>query len=240
MIKAIFYDLDNTLLDFNLNIFLYNYMTEFIQLISSILGRSYFALIPDFWKIMVEMMSDRNDTLTNEEFLAQRLKDYFGLEYYDPVIKDAFDYFFQEYAPESLKRRSATRPMPGGREAVIAALDLGLDIVLATNPVNPLPITRLRMEWANIDDLPFKAITHLGNCTRTKPFTQYYLETCEMAGCKPEEVIMVGNDPKRDILRNPNLGIRTYLMNGRCNDDAAWCGSLEQFPEFLRTYLPKL
>lgn len=240
MIKAVFYDLDNTLLDFNLNIFLYNYFSDLMKLVSGIAGKSYFSIAPEFYRIMREMMNGRTDDLTNEEFFAKRLKEIYGMPYHDPVIKEAFDFYFYEYAPQSLKRRSSTKPMEGGREAVVAALDCGLDVVLATNPVNPLPITQLRMRWAGVDDLPFRLITHLSNSTRTKPHVRYYREIMEKIGVEPHEVIMVGNDPKMDVVDDRSFGMRTFFMGGKCPDAAAWCGTITQFPEFLRQNLARL
>lgn len=43
----------------------------------------------------------------------------------------------------------------------------------------------------------------MGNATRCKPDATYYLEQLQVMGLEPHEVLMVGNDPKRDFLTPP-------------------------------------
>ena len=64
------------------------------------------------------------------------------------------------------------------------------------------------MGWGDLADAPFELVTHMGNATRCKPDATYYLEQLQVMGLEPHEVLMVGNDPKRDFpsprLRHPN------------------------------------
>lgn len=60
---------------------------------------------------------------------------------------------------------------------------------------------------------PFELVTHMGNTTRCKPDATYYLEQLQVMGLEPHEVLMVGNDPKRDF-PSPACGIQTAYVGG--------------------------
>lgn len=51
----------------------------------------------------------------------------------------------------------------------------------------------------------------MGNATRCKPDATYYLEQLQVMGLEPHEVLMVGNDPKRDF-PSPACGIQTAYV----------------------------
>ena len=61
----------------------------------------------------------------------------------------------------------------------------------------------------NPDD--FKYITAYENSRFSKPNLKYYEEVLEKTGYKPDEVIMVGNDVREDMIVN-KLGIDSYLI----------------------------
>jgi FMN phosphatase YigB (HAD superfamily) len=104
------------------------------------------------------------------------------------------------------------KPIPGARRMLETARDLGYRLVLATNPTVPFPMTRHRMRWAGIDDLPWAFITHPQIMTRTKPDVAYYHELLAKLECGPERCLMVGNDFRKDL---PAMaaGIETFLLD---------------------------
>ena len=84
------------------------------------------------------------------------------------------------------------------------------------------------MGWGDLADAPFELVTHMGNATRCKPDATYYLEQLQVMGLEPHEVLMVGNDPKRDF-PNPACGIQTaYVGQGKPNR-VTWRGTMEGF-----------
>ena len=68
------------------------------------------------------------------------------------------------------------------------------------------------MGWGDLADAPFELVTHMGNTTRCKPDATYYLEQLQVMGLDPHEVLMVGNDPKRDF---PSPACGAILFGGR-------------------------
>jgi FMN phosphatase YigB (HAD superfamily) len=103
-------------------------------------------------------------------------------------------------------------PIPGARETLMLARDLGFRLVLATNPTVPLPMTRHRLAWAGLADIEWAYLTHPQIMTRTKPDVAYYHELLAKLACGPERCLMVGNDFRKD-LPAMEAGIRTFLLD---------------------------
>ena len=84
------------------------------------------------------------------------------------------------------------------------------------------------MGWGDLGDAPFELVTHMGNTTRCKPDATYYLEQLQVMGLEPHEVLMVGNDPKRDF-PSPACGIQTAYVGQGKPGRATWHGTMEDF-----------
>ncbi len=103
-------------------------------------------------------------------------------------------------------------PIPGARETVIRARELGFRTVLATDPVFPLTAVRLRMEWGSVADIPWDLVASSEIMTRCKPDPDYFREVAERAGVRPDECLMVGNDARMDLPAR-EAGLLTYLVD---------------------------
>ena len=86
--------------------------------------------------------------------------------------------------------------------------------------------------WGELTDAPFELVTHMGNATRCKPDATYYLEQLQVMGLEPHEVLMVGNDPKRDF-PSPDCGIQTAYVGQGKPGRATWRGTMEDFARDL-------
>ena len=120
------------------------------------------------------------------------------------------------------------KAMPGAHAALQAVQDAGLRCALFTNPSFPQGVIECRMGWGELTDVPFELVTHMGNATRCKPDATYYLEQLQVMGLEPHEVLMVGNDPKRDF-PNPDCGIQTAYVGQGKPSRATWRGTMEDF-----------
>ena len=118
--------------------------------------------------------------------------------------------------------------MPGAHAALQAVQDAGLRCALFTNPSFPQGAIECRMGWGDLADAPFELVTHMGNTTRCKPDATYYLEQLQVMGLEPHEVLMVGNDPKRDF-PSPACGIQTAYVGQGKPGRATWRGTMEDF-----------
>jgi len=125
-------------------------------------------------------------------------------------VRAEFAAFYRE---EFERLHRLVRPLPGARAFVVGALGLGCELVLATNPVFFLDPIRARLRWAGLDDVPFALVTGAELMFWTKPHRGYYRQILAMIGRRPEECLMVGDDPRMDMAAK-DAGIATWLAVG--------------------------
>ncbi len=152
-------------------------------------------------------MMKNNGAMSNvEAFTNHFLADLPSLDY-----ESCYNRFDQFYQGAFQHLGSLTTPAIAGRQLVQHALEAGLKVVIATNPIFPERATTHRLKWANIADLDINLITDAENMSYCKPRPEYYQKILEILGNQPQECLMVGNDPVSDMSASI-IGIRTYLV----------------------------
>jgi len=203
-IKAILFDLDGTLLDNNMDVFLPHYF----KLLSA---RVAHLLPPDQFMACLMQASDAMVTndgrATNEEVFAAAFYPLIGRprEEVEPI-------FLAFYADDFPKLRQYTRRKPEARQVVQQAFDLGCDVVIATNPLFPFTAVRQRLEWAGVADFPYGLVTTYENSRAAKPNLLYYEQILESIGQPPAASLVVG-DEDTDMVA-AHLGCPTFLVPG--------------------------
>ena len=235
MLKAIVFDMDETLLSINLNTFIFRYFTDMTSIVSDIGRRSKVSVAAGLGSILVDLNANHRrgtDNRTNLDFFDTEIERRCGVRTADPVVADAIEYYEREILPGINDRRIDAHPMPGAHEALAAVRERGLRCALLTNPSFTRATIECRMGWGELMDEPFELVTHMGNATRCKPDPTYYLEQLQAMGLEPHEVLMVGNDPKRDF-PTPFCGIQTAYVGRGKPERATWCGTMEDFARNL-------
>lgn len=233
MIKAVLFDMDDTLLDINLTAFLTAYAAEVSQLMGAISGKPVVSFGPVLARCYLAMGDPkRADGLTNAEMFAQTFEHLTGIPLLDPAISGALTAFEAEQLPKHQGGLVAAKPMAGGLEALQTCQDLGLKVALATNPSFTETCIRVRMGWAGIQDVPFERVSYMQNSTRLKPKARYYEEFISALGLAPEECLMVGNDAKRDFPK-PDIGLRTIYVGHAHPKRALWSGRMSELAPAL-------
>ena len=235
MLKAILFDMDETLLNINLNAFILKVCRQEAQILSEISRKNQMSILKSFGSSLWAMIdSERTDDMINFDFFVQDFKERSGIPLDDPVIAEAITYYEQEVLPLLNDRSIDAHPKHGGYEALTTALAHGYKVALFTDPGFSEQVCRARMKWAGIEEIPFERITFMENSTRCKPSGRYYYENIAALGLSPEEVLMVGNDPKRDFIE-PGYYLQTAYVGGGDDSRATWCGDMKQFaPNFER------
>ena len=201
--KAILFDLDGTLLDYDMR-------RDFIPHYFAALAAHMADFIPPD-KLAASIMRGSDAVTAND---GQRTNaDVFADVFYplvghpreelEPHLLDFYRRVFpslQQYA----------RRKPEARHVMQTAFDRGYDIVIATNPHFPAIATRQRLTWAGIDDFPYRKVTTYENSHFAKPALGYYRELLDDLGCRPEEALMVG-DEAMDMVAG-HLGCPTFLV----------------------------
>lgn len=237
MIKSVLFDLDGTLLPFDMHEFSQAYFTHLGEKIAHLIEPGVF--IKQLLASTGVMVANVDKERTNQQVFSDHFFDAVGLpeEVLLPVINDFYEKDF------ALLQR-VTRREEAARMAVTAALSAGLDVVVATNPVFPMVATRQRIEWAGLGDIAFKLVTTYENSHFCKPNTEYYKEIVEKLGCQPEECLMIGNDVEEDLAA-AKIGMKTYLVtdcliNAKGMDfNADYTGTLQELAGELAAIIRK-
>ena len=231
MLKAVVFDMDETLLSINLNAFILRYFKDVSSMLADIGRRSRGGTMARLGTILVDLNANRRsgtDNRTNLAFYQEEVERRCGICLSDPTIYEAFTYYEREVLPYKNDDMINAKAMPGAHAALQAVQDAGLRCALFTNPSFPQGAIECRMGWGDLADAPFELVTHMGNATRCKPDATYYLEQLQVMGLEPHEVLMVGNDPKRDF-PSPDCGIQTAYVGQGKPGRATWRGTMEDF-----------
>lgn len=207
MIKTILFDLDDTLLGNDMDVFLPPYFA-----LCGEFGRQYLPgdeFIHALLRASRSMVEDVDPQVTNNEVFWAHFSRMTGLNY-DLVAAD-FDNFYRD---EFEQLQGFTRHTPLAAQIMDWCFDRDLKIVIATNPMFPQRAVESRLSWAGIpvSYYPYALVTTIENMHATKPHTAYYNEILEEVGCLPNEALMVGDNIINDIEPAAELGLFTYWI----------------------------
>ena len=203
-IKAIFFDLDGTLLPMNQDLFINSYFTRLAAKMAKY-GYEPKRLTETVWKGTVAMIKN-NGLKTNEEVFW----DVVTSEYGDKARKDImlFDDFYRN---EFYKIKDDCEYNAESKKIVAELKDRGYRLVLATNPLFPRIATEQRISWAGLDKNDFEICTTYENSRHSKPFLEYYEDIASELCVSPKECLMVGNDVSDDMTAE-KLGMKVFLL----------------------------
>jgi FMN phosphatase YigB (HAD superfamily) len=201
-IKAVLFDLDGTLLDNDLDVFLPRYLEAIAARVAHVVPPKQFiqCLLAG-----TKAMTANDGRGTNEQVFAEVFYPLIGhsREELEPIFLD----FYQQNYPAL---GQYTQRKPEARQVMQAAFDLGYDVAISTNPLFPMVAMEERLRWAGVDGFPYRLVTSYENCHASKPGLRYYQEVLEMMGCPGAQALVVGNEA-HDLLP-AQLGCKTYLV----------------------------
>ena len=233
MIKAVLFDLDDTLLSLNLTAFLARYVNGASGLLARASGEVRVKIMTAYAEAWLAVEREgRRDRMTNAELIDSIMYKRCGIPLSDPVIADMIACYERTVVPRMGSGIVRAQPMPGAREAVDCVRRMGLVCALATNPVVSRECDVARIRWAGLEPGDFARISCAENSHRAKPWACYYEEFCGSLGLAPEECLMVGNDAKRDF-PHPACGIRTIYVGHARPSRAFWAGRMSELPAAL-------
>lgn len=202
-ITHILFDLDDTLLGNSTQRFL----PEYLKLLSHALSR--FAA-PEAVPMLImectaDMQTNPDPTVTNfEAFYAPFLA---RLDVSMETVQPVIDHFYQFEYP-SLQQ--VVEPVAGSRELLQYLFDAGYTVAVATNPLFPRTAVEQRLQWAGVGDFAFELITTMEIMHFSKPNPRYFEEMLVMLNVAPQNALMVGDDPDRDITGAQAAGLHTW------------------------------
>jgi phosphoglycolate phosphatase-like HAD superfamily hydrolase len=147
-------DLDNTLLDSSMDTFL----PAYFQALSGFLRDKVEpeTMLPVLLSGTRKMMANADPTHTLQEVFASEFFPKVGMAREE--LQPLFDQFYEEEFPTL---RYLTNPRPEAIEMIDWALEQGIRLAIATNPLFPLAAIHHRMRWADLppEEIPFLVVS---------------------------------------------------------------------------------
>ena len=204
MIKAVFFDLDGTLLPMDQDTFVQAYFSKMAQKMAP-RGYEPKALINSIWAGTAAMVAN-DGSKTNEAVFWDKFAETLGFN-----ARDDEAVFQEFYANEFQQARAVCGFEPMAADIVRILKEKGYRLALATNPIFPAIATESRIRWAGLVPEDFAYYTTYENSTCSKPNPNYYRELLGKLELQPKEVLMVGNDVAEDMVAE-TLGMKVFLL----------------------------
>ncbi|MCK5740185.1 HAD family hydrolase [bacterium] len=202
MIEAVFFDIDNTLILFEESELFGNYMQALSSHFSAIMP-------PDIF--LKKTITSSQNLLKNR---GQKPNMDFFLDYFCQDItvsrEKTWQIFENYYQTEYDNLRTLVKITPAVRQTLQLLANDGQKLVLASNPMFPELVQRMRANWAGLENVKFDFVSSIENASFCKPQPEYYLEICQKINIAPENALMVGDDPINDLAA-ADSGLKTFL-----------------------------
>ncbi len=151
----------------------------------------------------------------------------------------SFEAFYRDEFP---KLQSQTHRREAAARLVRSALDAGVMVAVATNPLFPRMAIDHRLEWAGVPVPPtrFSLVTSYEMFHSAKPQPAYYAEILGHLGVHAAEAAMVGDSMQDDLEPARSLGMATFHVSpeakpgdsaGSLEDAIAWFPHASQWTD---------
>jgi len=229
-LAGVLFDLDGTLLDIDLDPFLRDYLGALGPFVADSIGNGLTpAQATEAVMEGTRVMAEPHPGRTNQQAFNAEFERRTGADLSAAHHESALERFYSEVFPGL---GSELHAFDGAVAAVQSALDLGLRVAIATNPIFPLSAVKARMRWAGLDELEVHAITSYETMNATKPHALYYTETAALLGVAVDECLMVGDDRTLDMSA-ADVGMKTYYVGRTPLPACDWSGTIAELPSLL-------
>jgi len=207
MSLTLLFDLDDTLLDTNMEVFI----PAYFQALSKHL---FNHVSPD---VMSRALVHGMNLMYESDDSTRTLQEVFEADFYPMLgipkqdIIDDLEDFYDNVIPTI---GGLTRQRPDAAPLIEWALSQGFRVAIATDPLFPRKATYHRIRWAGLDPDKIELISSFENFHFSKTYPAYYAEVLGQLGWPEGPVLIVGNDVNRDLLPAHRLGLKTYFIDG--------------------------
>lgn len=192
--RAVFFDLDGTLLPIDT----YAFMRSYFAALGAYFSREGFdgGAVLEGVQVGTKAMFAFDGATTNDRRFWTAF-DAFAQERLDPAADwpGLFERFYEEVFPTL---GAGVEADPAAARAVDLLREKGYRLALTTNPLFPPQATACRLGWTGVDAGAFERVTAYHNSRYAKPSPEYYAENLQALGLRGDEVLMVGNDAVED------------------------------------------
>ena len=208
--RAVFFDLDGTLLPMELD----EFMNAYFKALGSFVARK--GLDPASFsaglKAGTTAMAENDGARINAEAYWDA---FFRFVEGEPAVwQEVLEEF---YETEFGAIGKTVTPNPYAARAVETLVRKGYPVVLATMPMFPRRAVEWRLSWAGVDPALFSRLTTFENSTSVKPKPEYCAEVVAACGLRGEDVLMVGNNTVEDMCFT-GVGCDAYIITDHLID----------------------
>jgi FMN phosphatase YigB (HAD superfamily) len=170
MLKAVFFDVDNTLIYFDELTFYKKYLSQVSRVFADIMP---FDLFQKKLLLATQALMDNHGEMSNAEY-------FMGIfcKGFEAQQEEIWKRFMRFYEREYDQFQTLVSVPKGIRDVFLQLQERNLKLVIASNPMWPLNVQMKRLSWAGLGDLHFDLVTHIENMSFCKPRIEYYKEIC--------------------------------------------------------------
>ncbi len=200
-------DLDDTLLNTNIEVFIPAYYQALSAALADKIAPE--VMLPALMSGTKAMMVNLDPALTLREVFDAHFFPRLNLD--RRFLQERIDHFYDEVFP---RLGSLTTPIPEAVRLVDWAFEQGHRVVIATNPLFPLKAIQHRLRWAGLppEKYPFALVTSYETFHFTKETVAYYPEILAQVGWPDDPVVMVGDDIEREVKPTQAAGLSVFWV----------------------------
>lgn len=231
--RAVFFDLDGTLLPMELEDFLGSYFSSIASFVAAH-GLDATAFSAGL-HAGIEAMGSHEDARTNHDAYWDAFFRHADARAADwsKLLAGYYEYDFNLIGKGVI-------PNPAAARAIETLFAKGYTLILTTMPMFPRRAVEHRLAWSGVDSSRFARLTSYENSTSVKPKLAYYAENLAACGLVGEDVLMVGNNTVEDVAAT-KLGTDVYLVTDHLLDTVNFDlsgvkhGSMDKFAAWTQT-----
>ena len=195
-------DLDGTLIDSGGLMVHFEFIGRTLPLMKKHQGwaTAYQAL-----KAGAETIKRPSKTKTNHERMVENFARHFKIDYAEAekVVRSNLREVFPKLKSHFGKIAGASKFLEWAKDHY--------SLTLATNPVWPIELVHMRMQWGGISPDLFKSVTTADRMHACKPHREYYLELLTQENFEAQDCLMIGNERKMDLPAT-RAGVAVFLL----------------------------
>jgi FMN phosphatase YigB (HAD superfamily) len=235
MTLTLLLDLDDTLLNNDIDVFLPVYLKALGKHLSQYVAPE--IMVPCLLAATKKMLTNNAPAISLENAFDQTFYPAIGRSKDElrPVIEQFYDKVYPDLHSLTSRRVEAAGMIAQAKEQ-------GHQLVVATNPLFPRKAILHRLRWAGLDpdQIPFSLITSYEGLHFAKPNPAYLAEIIAQLGCPNQPAVMVGNSIQDDLIPAKQLGMPVFWVTPNQAQlpegfhPLSASGTLDQIPTWLK------
>ena len=207
-VRAVFFDLDGTLVDVDMGRFVPVYLHRLTEQMKGLVEPA--RAVRAMHHAVAAMFANQDTGKTLETLLFEVLRDELAIS--PEQYRECLEQFLRNDLDE-------LRPLVSGHalssRLINAARARGWQVVLATNPIFPRAVVDARVEWGGLDGDKFHHVTAYETEHFCKPNPEFFRENLALLQVEAARCLMVGNDTLHDLSAG-QVGMQTCLLTPWC------------------------